>query len=72
MTHVCCPSCRLRFTAAAAAHLDACPACGEPPQQVRAADAVGLRLVGLAEIGDSLSAAGAIALPLPDPDLSQR
>jgi hypothetical protein len=71
MTHVCCPSCRLRFTAAAAAHLDACPACGEPPQQARAADAVGLRLVGLAEIGDSVCAAAVIALPLHNPDLSR-
>ena len=71
MTHVCCPSCRLRFTAAAAAHLDACRACDGPLQQARAADVVGLRLVGLAEISDALSAAAAAALPLHNPDLSQ-
>ena len=28
MTHVCCPSCRLRFSPAAAAYLVSCPECG--------------------------------------------
>lgn len=32
MTYACCPRCRLRFPAAAAAYLEVCPGCGEPPQ----------------------------------------
>ena len=45
MTHVCCPGCRLRFTPAVAAHLEACPACGEPPESVATAErALGFRL----------------------------
>jgi hypothetical protein len=45
MTHVCCPSCRLRFNRAAAATLTACPQCGEPPHAVFSAElALGLRL----------------------------
>jgi hypothetical protein len=34
MTHVCCPTCRLRFTPAAAAHITACPECGNSPQPI--------------------------------------
>ena len=71
MTHIFCLSCRLRFSAAAAAHLDACPACGELPQRRRAEDALGFRLVAVAGITDSLLAAEAVALPVHDPDLSQ-
>jgi hypothetical protein len=32
MTHVGCPSCRLRFTAVAAAYLIGCPECGQALQ----------------------------------------
>ena len=38
MTHVCCPGCRLRFTPAVAAYLEACPTCGKPPEPVTAAE----------------------------------
>ena len=30
MTHVSCPSCRVRFDRALAAHLEECPLCGSP------------------------------------------
>jgi len=70
MTHACCSSCRLRFTAAAA-HLDACPVCGEPPQRASAAQVLGLRLVAIDEIADAVPAAAALAMPVNDPDLTR-
>ncbi len=64
MTHVCCPSCRLRFTPAAAAYLDACPTCGGPPQLVSsAAETLGLRLHAHDRFRDELAAAIAVAVP---------
>ena len=71
MTHVCCPSCRLRFTAAAAAHFDACPTCGEPAQRTSAAGAFGFRLVAVAEIVGGSPTSAAIAVPVGDPDLTR-
>jgi hypothetical protein len=45
MTRACCPSCRLRFTRAVAAHLVACPQCGAPLEQFSSAErVVGFRL----------------------------
>jgi hypothetical protein len=45
MTHIGCPNCRLRFTAAGAAYLDGCPQCGQSPQPIAGARAViGFRL----------------------------
>jgi hypothetical protein len=70
MTHACCPSCRLRFTAAAA-YLDACPACGEPPQRASAADALGLRLITADEMFEVFPAAAAAAMPVHDPDVTR-
>jgi predicted amidophosphoribosyltransferase len=68
MTQACCPSCRLRFTRAAAAHLDACPLCGEPIQAVpSAAHLLGFRLISDDDRSDSLPQAVAVALPDPDP-----
>lgn len=67
MTQVCCPSCRLRFTRAAASYLEACPACGEPPQPVRsAADVLGFRLVSDRDGAGSLPDALAVSLPIPN------
>ncbi len=64
MTHVCCPSCRLRFTRAAAAHLMACPQCGEPPQPVPTAQrALGFRLV-IDDDGSDAPHAIAVAMPI--------
>jgi hypothetical protein len=71
MTHACCPSCRLRFTATAAAHFDACPACGEPPQRLRADEVLGLRLVTVDEIAEAFPVAAAIAMPVDDRDLTR-
>jgi hypothetical protein len=66
MTQVCCPSCRLRFSRAAAAYLVACPACGEPPQtSLRAEQTIGFRLVPVDDLPDALAVAA--AMPLPDP-----
>jgi hypothetical protein len=68
MTHACCPSCRLRFTPAAAAYLEACPTCGKPPQPVdRAEQTLGFRLVTQADLIDALPAAAVVALPVPSP-----
>jgi hypothetical protein len=69
MTHVCCPSCRLRFTRAAAAYLEACPTCGESPQTVQSAERIlGFRLVTPEELVAAFDAAAAVTMPLPDPE----
>jgi hypothetical protein len=66
MTHGCCPSCRLRFTPAVAAHLDACPGCGEPPLSVEGAgQLVGFRLVAPDDVLMPASVAVAVAIPVP-------
>ncbi|WP_156027700.1 hypothetical protein [Candidatus Solirubrobacter pratensis] len=68
MTHVCCPSCRLRFTRAAAAYLVACPTCGEPPRPVDTADRVlGYRLLSDDDRSDTLPHAVAVAMPIDRP-----
>ena len=68
MTHVCCPSCRLRFTPAAAAYLEACPTCGGPPQPSASVEStLGFRLIATDQIRlDALPDAVAAALPPPD------
>ena len=64
MTHMCCPSCRLRFTRAAAAYLLACPQCGELVQAVPSALGVlGFRLFADAEIAEVLGPVVSAALP---------
>jgi hypothetical protein len=66
MTHGCCPSCRLRFTPAVAAHLDACPGCGEPPLLIdRVEELVGLRLVTPDDLMEPAPVAVAVAVPVP-------
>jgi hypothetical protein len=66
MTHGCCPSCRLRFTPAVAAHLDACPGCGERPLLIdRAEELVGLRLVTPDDLMEPAPVAVAVAVPVP-------
>jgi hypothetical protein len=67
VTHACCPRCRIRFTPAAAAHLVACPQCGEPPQpsdDLR--EVLGFRLFRLEDVRHSLPEAVAVAVPIPD------
>lgn len=70
MTHLSCPSCRLRFTSAAAAHLTACPKCGRPPQSTAGADGlVGFSLfVPENDASYDWPEALAVSIPVPDPE----
>jgi hypothetical protein len=68
MTHAGCPSCRLRFTAAAAAYLVSCPECGRPPQPIAGAEGVvGFRLFIVEDLPRELPQALAVSIPIPDP-----
>jgi predicted nucleic acid-binding Zn-ribbon protein len=73
MTHACCPSCRLRFTPAAAVHFDGCPGCGEPPHQASSEEVLGLRLMTVDATAESFpdAIAVAVALPVDDGDLTR-
>jgi anti-sigma factor ChrR (cupin superfamily) len=66
MTQACCPSCRLRFSRAAAAHLEACPHCAGPIHRIASAqDALGYSLFDIADPARRAPAAEAMALPAP-------
>ena len=66
MVYACCPGCRVRFSAATAAHVVACPECGEPPRQSAELKAMlGFRLVGPEDPSRSLPEAVAVSLPAP-------
>ena len=68
MTRVGCPSCRLRFTSAAAAYLVVCPECGRAPQPIAGAEGVvGFRLFVLEDVPCELPEAVAASIPIPDP-----
>ena len=67
MTHICCPTCRLRFARATAAHFADCPHCGGTLTRLPGARWVmGFRLAD-AEIPDAvpIAAAGALTDPIP-------
>jgi hypothetical protein len=69
MTHGCCPCCRLRFTPAVAAQLDACPGCGEPPLLIDDAEQlIGYRLAAGDDLIEPTQVALAEARPRPAPD----
>jgi hypothetical protein len=69
MTHLCCPPCQLRFTPAAAAHIEACPECGEPLLASSLRGTVGFRVFMPKDTPHALpQAAVAVSLPLPAPD----
>ena len=68
MTHLCCPRCRLRFTAAAAAYITACPKCGESPQLTSSESSLGFRLFGPEDLPHELPQAVAVSVPVPEPD----
>lgn len=69
MTHACCLDCRLRFTPAAAAHVPACPACGEPLHALAGLEGmVGFRLFRLTDVPHSLPEAVAVAMAIPELD----
>ena len=72
MIHLCCPHCRLRFSADAAAHLGACPDCGEPLQASSLQDTVGFRLVSLEAGPPSMPQAVAVSIAMPDPSGAPR
>jgi hypothetical protein len=68
MTHLCCPSCRLRFTTAAAAYLSACPVCGQQPRPVaNPSQCVGYSLFTPEYLPQDAPEAAAVAIRLPDP-----
>ena len=65
MTHVCCPSCRLRLARAAAARLVACPQCGGAVEPLSARQALGFHLIA-DDISDAaLPHAVTVAMPVP-------
>ncbi len=68
MTYVCCPRCRLRFTAAAAAYITACPECGDSPQPIVLERSVGFRLLGPEDLPHELPNATAVSITLPRPE----
>ncbi len=75
MTHLCCPSCHLRFGAAASAYLTACPECGLVLTVVTdPASLLGLRLFDPLDVAEALPEALAVSLPvLPvSPSVSER
>jgi hypothetical protein len=68
MTHLCCPSCRLRFNPSAA-YLVACPECGQPLEPI--ADlrrSVGFSLFMPEDLPHQVPEAVAVSVPIPDPD----
>jgi hypothetical protein len=66
MTQACCPSCRLRFDRASAAHLLACPMCAQPLHRIATAkDALGYPLFDIADPPPAMAVGGALALPAP-------
>jgi hypothetical protein len=67
MTHLCCPTCRLRFILATA-YLDACPECGEPLQASSLRATVGFRLMGLEDVPHPLPQAVAASIPVSEPE----
>jgi len=72
MTRLSCPSCRLRFTPAAAARLTTCPECGRFLQVAMSAEEIlGHRLFDPSDSPAALPVAAEMALPT-DPDLPQR
>jgi hypothetical protein len=68
VTQACCPSCRLRFDRASAAHLEACPVCAKPLHRIAGAkDALGYPLFDVTEPRPAVPVAGGFALPTPPP-----
>jgi hypothetical protein len=67
MTRLTCPSCRLRFGAAAAAILSSCPECGRSLEAVDSSAAtLGLRLFAATDPSVPLPVAVEAALPRDD------
>jgi hypothetical protein len=68
MTRFCCPTCRLRFSGAATASIEACPRCAADLAPVgSAAETLGYRLFEAADMPPVLPMAVEAAIPLPAP-----
>jgi hypothetical protein len=68
-THRCCPRCRVRFTAAAAEYIIACPECGGSPQPIARLELTfGFRVIGPEDLPHELPYATAVSIALPRPE----
>jgi hypothetical protein len=66
MTHLCCPSCRLRFDRAAAAQLTTCPECSRRLIMLEdRSSLMGFRLFDPLDNPHVLPEAIAVAIPIP-------
>jgi hypothetical protein len=66
MTQACCPSCRLRFSRASAAHIETCPRCTQPLHRIASArDALGYPLFDISDPLPAVPTAVGVALPVP-------
>ena len=63
----CCRRCRLRFTPAAAAYVEACPDCGGSLERCSLDGTFGFRLFKVGASPDPIPQAIAVSLPVPDP-----
>jgi hypothetical protein len=69
ITRLCCPHCRLRFTPAAAAYINACPECGESPQPIASLELTfGFRVLSPDDLPHELPYATAVSIALPRPE----
>ena len=72
MSHLCCPRCRLRFTAAAAAYLTRCPECGLPAAQVDGAQVLlGFKLFDALDVSEHAARGDSGLLWNPEPNGAQ-
>jgi hypothetical protein len=65
MTRSCCPSCRLRFSRATAAHLRSCPFCAGPVDMLPASAIIGFSLVAIDSLPEDEPAIAETAALLP-------
>lgn len=65
-SHLSCPRCRLRFSAAASAYITTCPGCGGSPQKTSLESSLGFRLAGPEDFLTQMPEALAVSIPPPD------
>ena len=66
-THLCCATCRLRFTRVSLAYLPGCPGCGEALQPLSLEETFGFRIFSVEDAPPALPEAVSASLPVPDP-----
>lgn len=66
-THLCCATCRLRFTPVALAYLPGCPGCGEALQPLTLEETFGFRIFSVEDAPPALPEAVSVSFPVPDP-----